>query len=70
MDEGYDTPEEDKTASVTPAKMTINQMKDWLTENGHEEKVWTLTNAKAKKPRSVLLRISMICGTLQIQKYA
>ena len=49
--EGYETPEEDQTANLTPAKMTVNQIKDWLTENGHEETVWALTNSKAKKPR-------------------
>ena len=49
--EGYETPDEDKTAHLTPAKMTVNQIKDWLTENGHEEKVWTLTSQKAKKTR-------------------
>ena len=51
MDEGYGTPDEDKTAGLTPAKMTVNAIKDWLTENGHENVVWDLTQAKAKKPR-------------------
>ena len=54
MDEGYGTPDEDKTASLTPAKMTVNAIKDWLTENGHENIVWDLTQAKAKKPRYYL----------------
>ena len=49
--EGYGTPDEDQTAHLTPTKMTINEMKDWLTENGHEDKVWTLTQTKAKKQK-------------------
>lgn len=49
--EGYGTPDEDQHANVTPTKMTINDMKDWLTEHGHEEKVWNLTQTKAKKQK-------------------
>ena len=51
MEEGYGTPEEDNNLQLTPEKMTINQIKDWLTEHGHENVVWDLTQAKAKKPR-------------------
>ena len=53
MDEGYGTPDEDQTLHVTPVKMTINEMKDWLTENGHENIVWELTQGKAKKPKYI-----------------
>ena len=34
-------------------KMTIGKLKDWLTEQGHEERVWALTQARAKKPAYV-----------------
>lgn len=53
MDEGYGTPDEDQTTNLTPAKMTVNAIKDWLTEQGHENVVWDLSQAKAKKPRWV-----------------
>lgn len=36
-----------------PEKKTIAQLKEWLTEQGHEEKVWSLTQEKAKKPAFV-----------------
>jgi predicted nucleic acid-binding Zn-ribbon protein len=32
-----------------PAKMNVAAMKEWLTENGHEAKVWEMSQAKAKK---------------------
>lgn len=51
--EGYGTPDEDAHADVKPSSMTINEIKDWLTEHGHENVVWGLTQAKAKKPKSV-----------------
>ena len=31
------------------SKMTINAIKQWLTEKGHEAKVWEMSQAKAKK---------------------
>ena len=36
-----------------PEKKTIAQLKEWLTEQGDEEKVWKLTQEKAKKPAFV-----------------
>jgi hypothetical protein len=51
--DGYGTADEDKTLNVTPVKMTINEMRDWLTESGHENIVWDLTQAKAKKPKYI-----------------
>jgi len=51
--DGYGTADEDHTQNVTPVKMTINEMKDWLTENGHENIVWDLTQVKAKKPKYI-----------------
>lgn len=59
--EGYGTPDEDESAHIIPSKMTINEMKDWLTENGHEDKVWTLTQAKAKKQKYIP---SLICPVI------
>jgi hypothetical protein len=32
-----------------PSRMTIAAMKEWLTENGHEAKVWEMSQSKAKK---------------------
>ncbi len=39
------------TAAAPPdtAKMAVAAMKEWLTENGHEAKVWEMSQAKAKK---------------------
>ena len=51
--DGYDTPEEDENVHLTPSKMTIKQLKDLLVEKGHEDKVWQMTQAKAKKPQYV-----------------
>lgn len=51
MNEGYGTPEEDQNQHVTPEKMTIAQMKDWLTDRGHDNIAWELASTRAKKPR-------------------
>ncbi|BDA47092.1 Guanylate-binding protein 1 [Coccomyxa sp. Obi] len=38
---------------VQPEKMSIIQLKNWLTEQGHEDQVWKLAQSKAKKPQYV-----------------
>lgn len=57
-DDGYGTPDEDRTAHLSPPAMTINAIKDWLTEHGHENVVWELTSARAKKPRQVAAHLN------------
>jgi hypothetical protein len=44
---------EGEDSNLNPEKMTIQKMKDWLTERGHEDTVWRLSNDKAKKPQYV-----------------
>ena len=44
---------EDQKDSVNPEKMTIAQLKTWLTEAGHEEKAFELASKRAKKPEYV-----------------
>jgi hypothetical protein len=52
---GYESADEGAAgiAGTPPEKMTIGKLKDWLTEQGHEERVWALTQARAKKPAYV-----------------
>lgn len=38
---------------VQPEKMSIAQLKNWLTEQGHEDQVWKLAQSKAKKTQYV-----------------
>ncbi len=45
-----------------PEKKTIAQLKEWLTEQGHEEKVWNLTQQKAKKPAFVAAARDVLGG--------
>ena len=45
--DGYDTPDEGE--NLDPQRMTIAQMKDYLTEHGHEDKAYALASKKAKK---------------------
>ncbi|DBA74240.1 TPA: hypothetical protein ACH3X1_011028 [Trebouxia sp. C0004] len=37
-------------AEVDPGKMTIKELKDWLSEHDQQEKLWELGQRKAKKP--------------------
>jgi hypothetical protein len=39
----------DAGAVLNPADLTLNDIKAWLMENGHEQKVWELTSGRAKK---------------------
>ena len=52
---GYESADEGATgiAGTPPDKMTVAKLKDWLTEQGHEDVVWRLTQARAKKPEYV-----------------
>ena len=54
-DGGYESADEGAAgiAGTPPEKMTIAKLKDWLTEQGHEDTVWRLTQDKAKKPEYV-----------------
>lgn len=49
---GYESADEGTVgiAGTPPEKMTVAKLKDWLTEQGHEDVVWRLTQARAKKP--------------------
>ena len=53
--DGYESADEGVRGigGTPPDKKTIAQLKDWLTEQGHEEIVWKLTQEKAKKPAYV-----------------
>ena len=53
--DGYESADEGVRGigGTPPEKKTIAQLKDWLTEQGHEEVVWKLTQEKAKKPAYV-----------------
>ncbi len=44
---------EEGIQGVQPEKMSIAQLKNWLTEQGHEDQVWKLAQSKAKKPQYV-----------------
>ncbi|KAK9820375.1 hypothetical protein WJX72_009644 [[Myrmecia] bisecta] len=51
VEDGYASAGEGE--DLNPNKMTINEIKQWLTEKGHEDKAWELTNKRAKKPQYV-----------------
>ncbi len=40
-------------AEVDPGKMTIPELKGWLSEHDQQEKLWELGQRKAKKPEYV-----------------
>ncbi len=40
-------------AEADPRKMTIKELKDWLSEHDQQEKLWELGQRKAKKPEYV-----------------
>lgn len=54
-DGGYASADEGEEGvhGVQPEKMSIAQLKNWLTEQGHEDQVWKLAQGKAKKPQYV-----------------
>ena len=37
--------------AVNPAQMTITEIKEWLTDRGHEGDVWNLANRKAPRAK-------------------
>ena len=47
QEDGYGTPDEGENINL--ASMTIGQIKDWLTEHGHEDKAYEMASKKAKK---------------------
>lgn len=51
VDGGFEAPEGEDTPD--PASMTVNQIKEWMTERGHEQQVFQLNKDKAKKPQWV-----------------
>lgn len=42
-----------RNAEADPGKMTIKELKDWLSEHDQQEKLWELGQRKAKKPEYV-----------------
>ncbi|KAK9918012.1 hypothetical protein WJX75_000546 [Coccomyxa subellipsoidea] len=54
-DGGYESADEgmEGIQGVQPEKMSIGQLKNWLTEQGHEDQVWKLAQSRAKKPQYV-----------------
>jgi hypothetical protein len=54
-DGGYASADEgvEGIQGVQPDKMSIAQLKNWLTEQGHEDEVWKLAQGKAKKSQYV-----------------
>ena len=44
---------EDRTDEVHPEKMTVAQLKSWLTDNGHDDRAFALASGKAKKAEFV-----------------
>lgn len=49
-------------AGTPPEKMTVQGLKAWLTEQGHEDAVWRLTQARAKKPDYVAAARAVLGG--------
>ena len=43
----------DTSTGKDPAKMTVQQLKEWLSENNFQEQLWELGQKKAKKPEYV-----------------
>ena len=44
---------EDRPDTVHPDKMTVAQLKSWLTDNGHDDRAFDLASKKAKKAEYV-----------------
>lgn len=42
-----------RNAEVDPGKMSIIELKDWLSQHDQQEKLWELGQCKAKKPEYV-----------------
>jgi hypothetical protein len=53
--DSFQDAEEDKD----PNKMTIPQIKAWLTDHGHEGKVWELSQSRAPKKKYVEYILSL-----------
>ena len=49
MEDGDFQDAEDQTDALKPDKMTVGQLKSWLTDNGHDDKAFELASSKAKK---------------------
>lgn len=61
-DGGYESADEgvEGIQGMQPERMSIAQLKIWLTEQGHEDKVWKLAQSKAKKPQYVAAARSVL----------
>lgn len=61
---GYTTPDEEgadgAAGGPNPAAMTIPEIKDWLTTNRHENRVWEGMQAKAKKAQWIQIMKSVL----------
>ena len=49
VDDGDFQDAEDTKDGINPEKMTVAQLKSWLTDNGHDDRAYELASSKAKK---------------------
>jgi hypothetical protein len=49
-------------AAPAPSSMTVEKIKSWLMENGHESEAWQLSNRRAKKSEWVELMMRVVGG--------